>query len=163
MEEFISTFHIDWKLMLAQVINFALVFLALYMLAAKPLKKLVKERSEEISTGLSDAKANAETLKATKEEYDKAIRAAKNEANIIFESSKKEALDKKNEMLEQAKGEVSLMIENGKKALESEKIKMLEDAKKEIVSLVISTTEKLIGTQVNSAFNDKVSKELTNV
>src|SRR3989339_493777 len=123
MEEFIETFHIDWMLMLAQTINFGLVFLALYMLAAKPLKKLVKERTEEITKGLLDAKTNKETLQATKQEYDNAIRQARAEAQTIFETSKTEAMAKKNEMLEQAKTEVATMIENGKKTLEAEKTK----------------------------------------
>ena len=109
MEEFIETFHIDWMLMLAQTINFGLVFLALYMLAAKPLKKLVKERTEEITKGLLDAKTNKETLQATKQEYDNAIRQARAEAQTIFETSKTEAMAKKNEMLEQAKTEKKIL------------------------------------------------------
>ncbi|HEY4477774.1 MAG TPA: F0F1 ATP synthase subunit B [Candidatus Paceibacterota bacterium] len=144
MEEFIETFHIDWMLMLAQTINFGLVFLALYMLAAKPLKKLVKERTEEITKGLLDAKTNKETLQATKQEYDNAIRQARAEAQTIFETSKTEAMAKKNEMLEQAKTEVATMIENGKKTLEAEKTKMVNEAKNEVASLVIQATEKVL-------------------
>ena len=144
MEDFISTFHIDWKLMLAQVLNFGLVFLALYLLAAKPLKKLIQERTDEITTGLMDAKTNRDTLKATKEEYDKVIRQAKNEAQVIFESSKKEAVTKKNEMLEQAKIEVAQIIESGKKTLEADKLKMINEAKNEVASLVIQATEKVL-------------------
>ena len=144
MEEFIETFHIDWMLMLAQTINFGLVFLALYMLAAKPLKKLVKERTEEITKGLMDAKTNKETLQATKQEYDNAIRQARAEAQTIFETSKTEAMAKKNEMLEQAKTEVATMIENGKKTLEAEKTKMVNEAKNEVASLVIQATEKVL-------------------
>src|SRR3989339_1442851 len=144
MEEFIETFHIDWMLMLAQTINFGLVFLALYMLAAKPLKKLVKERTEEITKGLLDAKTNKETLQATKQEYDNAIRQDRAEAQTIFETSKTEAMAKKNEMLEQAKIEVATMIENGKKTLEAEKTKMVNEAKNEVASLVIQATEKVL-------------------
>ncbi|MDQ3075688.1 MAG: F0F1 ATP synthase subunit B [bacterium] len=144
MDEFISTFHIDWKLMLAQTLNFGLVFLALYLLAAKPLKKLIQERTDEITTGLMDAKTNKETLKATKEEYDKVIRQAKSEAQALFESSKKEATDKKNEMLEMAKTEVAVIIENGKKILEADKAKMISDARNEVASLVIQATEKVL-------------------
>lgn len=144
MEEFIETFHIDWMLMLAQTINFGLVFLALYMLAAKPLKKLIKERTEEITAGLMDAKTNKETLQATKQEYDNAIRQARAEAQAIFETSKNEALVKKNEMLEAAKIEVATMIENGKKTLEAEKTKMVNEAKNEVAILVIQATEKVL-------------------
>src|SRR3989339_168099 len=69
MNEFIATFHIDWKLMIAQIINFALVFFVFYLLAAKPLGKLVKNRTEEIQMGLSDALKSRELLQKASEEY----------------------------------------------------------------------------------------------
>ena len=62
MESIISTFHIDWKIIIAQVINFAIVFVVLYIFALKPLSKLMKERSEKIAKGIDDAKTNAKLL-----------------------------------------------------------------------------------------------------
>ncbi len=144
MEDFINTFHVDWKIMLAQILNFGLVFLALYALAAKPLRKVIKERGEEISRGLEDAKTNAETLKATKEEYEKALAKARMEANALFEAGKKEANEQREKLISGAHAEVAQMIENGKKTLEAEKIKMVNDAKNEVASLIISATEKIL-------------------
>ena len=69
MQEFISTFHIDWKLMIAQLINFGVVFLVFYFLAAKPLRKLMEERGKAISKGLDDAKESSELLQKASEEY----------------------------------------------------------------------------------------------
>ena len=160
MNEFLSTFHIDWMLMLAQVVNFGLVFLALYLLAAKPLKKLIDERNKEITTGLADAKTNAEMLKNTKKEYDEALTKARIEANVIFEKGKKEAEEKKTEMLEKAKEEVAVMIESGKKSLLVEKTKMVEDAKKEIITLVIKSTKKVIDGKIDEQIIKKELGEL---
>src|SRR3990167_3529004 len=70
MNGFIETFHIDWRLMIAQLFNFGIVFLAFYLLAAKPLRKLMKERGEEIETGLQNAKAGMEMIQKAKEEYE---------------------------------------------------------------------------------------------
>ncbi len=163
MEGLISTFHIDWKLMIAQIINFILVFIALYLLAAKPLKKIIEERTEEITTGLINGKKNSELLESTKKEYEQVLANAKNEANKIIQDTKKEASQKRGELLEEAKNEVNVMIENGKKTLLAEKNKMLEDAKKEIVALVIKTTEKVIGTKVDNNYETKIVKELNNL
>ncbi|MSU44627.1 ATP synthase F0 subunit B [Candidatus Nomurabacteria bacterium] len=144
MEEFINTFHIDWKLMLAQIINFGLVFFVFYLLAAKPLSKLMKDRGQEIETGLSNAKENAVLLEKTKKEYEEVLTKARKEANTIFQNGKKEAETEKTSMIEEAKNEVKGIIENGKKSLEVEKIKMVDEAKKEIVSLAMKAIEKLI-------------------
>lgn len=163
MEGLVSTFHIDWKLILAQIFNFGLVFAALYLLAAKPLKKLIEDRTEEITTGLMNAKQNAEILVTTEKEYKEIVAKARTEADKIFKESKKEAIMKKNEMLEEARNEVQAMITTGKKSLEAEKVKMVAEAKKEIIDLVIKTTEKVVGTQVTPAFNDKVVQELNSL
>jgi F-type H+-transporting ATPase subunit b len=144
MDSIISTFHIDWKIIIAQAINFGVVFVVLYIFALKPLSKLMKERSEKIAAGIDDAKTNATLLSKTQAEYDEALAKAKNEANKIFQEGKKEAETKKAGMMEDAKKEVDSLIANGKKMLEAEKLKMVEDAKKEIVTLTMLATEKLI-------------------
>ena len=155
MDSFIETFHIDWKIIIAQGINFTIVLFVLYFLIVKPLKKLMKERSETISGGLNDAKVNAELLLNTKKEYDQIITKARTEAHTIFQEGKTEAESKKAEMIENAKKEVEIMISNGKKMLESEKAKIIEEAKKEIVSLVVLSTEKLLESHPDNNFEGK--------
>lgn len=147
MNEFIATFHIDWKLMIAQIINFVLVFFVLYLLAAKPLSKLMKDRKEEIQTGLTNAKDNAILLGKTQKEYDDIIRKARTEANAIFQTGKKEAETKKTAMIEEAKIEVASIIENGKKSLQFEKTKMVEDAKKDLAILTTKAAEKVLSSK----------------
>ena len=110
MDSIISTFHIDWKIIIAQLINFGVVIGVLYFFALKPLVKLMAERAEKIAKGLDYAKTNESILSKTQEEYDAMISKAKNEAHTLFQNSKKEAEIKKNEMLEKARGEVEMMI-----------------------------------------------------
>ncbi|OGI45891.1 hypothetical protein A2121_01275 [Candidatus Nomurabacteria bacterium GWB1_40_6] len=147
MDSIISTFHIDWKIIIAQAINFGVVFVVLYIFALKPLSKLMAERSEKIGKGIEDAKTNATLVAKTEKEYDEMLTKAKNEADKIFQDGKKEALAKKAMMLEEAKAEVAVVIENGKKMLEADKVKMVEEAKKEIVTLAMLATEKLINSK----------------
>ncbi len=163
MESIISTFHIDLKIILAQLFNFGVVFVVLYIYALKPLNKIMKERSEKIEKGVKDAKTNAEILKNTKEEYDKIVAQAKNEADKIFKDGKKEAEEKRALMLEKAKEEVATLIEGGKKSLENEKRKIVEEAKNEIVSLSVKIAEKILGEKIGSSFDERKIKELENL
>lgn len=126
------------------MINFAVVFVVLYIFALKPLSKLMTERSEKITKGIDDAKINATLLAQTQAQYDEALVKARNEANKIFQEGKNEAEAKKSSMLSEAQNEVAKVIADGKRTLEAEKIKMVEEAKKEIVSLAMLATEKLI-------------------
>ncbi|MEK6827090.1 MAG: F0F1 ATP synthase subunit B [Nanoarchaeota archaeon] len=163
MESIISTFHIDWKIIIAQAINFAIVFGVLYFYALKPLGKLMAERSEKIAKGIDDAKANAETLNKTKEAHEETLIKARAEAQAIFGAGKKEAEAKKTEMLEKAKAEVAVLVDSGKKTLEAEKTKMVEEARGEIVILAMQATEKLLSTKIDKDFNSETIKELHNI
>ena len=149
MESIVSTFHIDWKIIIAQAINFLVVFVVLYVYALKPLLRLMMERGDKILKGIHDAKKNEEVLKTSKEEYEKILVQAKSEANKIFHDAKKEAETKKIAMMEDAKKEVATIIENGKKTMEAEKVKIMEEAKKEIVALSMLATEKIISSKQN--------------
>ena len=154
MDSFISTFHIDWKILVAQAINFSIVFVLLYFFALKPLKKIMGERTNTIEGGISDAKANAEILTNTKKEYDSIVAKARTEAHEIFQEGKKDAEIKKAEMIAFAQKDIETMISNGKKTLESEKTKMVEEAKSQIVSLVVKATEKLLETTTDKSINE---------
>jgi F-type H+-transporting ATPase subunit b len=163
MDSLITTFHIDWKIIIAQAINFGVVLLVLYLFALKPLKKLMSERETRISGGLKDAKENAELIEKTKNEYNNVINKAKTEAQQIFQEGKREAEAKKVEMLENAKSEVNKMILSGKKTLEAEKNKMVEEAKGEIVSLVVKATEKLLETHGNESYDKEAIEQIKKI
>src|SRR6185503_16932785 len=132
MESIINTFHIDWQIIVAQAINFVIVFAVLYIFALKPLNKLMAERSDKIARGVSDAKQNAELLNATKAEYEAALVKARAEAQTMLQEGRKNADKKRSEMLEEAKADVAKIVASGKKTMEAEKVKMVEDARKEI-------------------------------
>ncbi|MES2315438.1 MAG: F0F1 ATP synthase subunit B [Patescibacteria group bacterium] len=161
MDALISTFHIDWKIIIAQAFNFAIVFVVLYIFALKPLQKLMAERSDKIAKGITDAKENAATLDKTKKEYEDVLAAARKEAQKIFEDGKKEAMTKKEAMMMEAKAEVASMIESGKKTLEVEKAKMVADAKKEVVGVVVAAAEKILSGK--GGIDEKALKELSSL
>ncbi len=161
MDSFINAFHIDWKIIIAQAVNFVVVLLVLHFILIKPLKKVMAERSKKIEQGVEDAKCNAEALKITKEECTKMIAEAKSEANKIFQEGKHDAEAKKAEMLELAKVDVENLIINGKKSLEREKVQMVEDARREIVSLVVAATEKLLNDESDAKLDAKLTKRIS--
>ena len=120
MDSLISTFHIDWHLIVAQAVNFAIVFAVLYWFALKPLGKLMEERKETIEKGLSDAQSNARLLANTEKEYADALAKARQEGAAIVAEAKKDAGAEKERILGEAKKESDALIASGKKELEAE-------------------------------------------
>lgn len=156
MDSLISTFHIDWKIIIAQAINFAIVFFVLYRYALRPLGTLMEERKNEIEKGLSDAKINADTLSNTQNEYANALLEARKEANEIVSKAKKDAQAEKEKILASAKLEAEKQIAQGKNDLANEKVKMIDEAKKELASLVISATEKVLDGTLKSPISTEL-------
>lgn len=160
MESIISTFHIDWKIIIAQAFNFGAVFVVLYIFAIKPLNKIMNERKNKIEKGLADAKENAAILSQTETKHEEILSKARLEAHEIFQSVKNEADMKRAEIIEEAKREASLIVENGKQILENEKRKLITEEHEEIVSLVMSGIEKLLNQKIDNISTEKMIKEL---
>ena len=146
-------------MILAQIINFAVVFFVLYKFALKPLKKLMDERSATISGGLDNAKKQEELLKAQQEQYDQTLAQARAEAQTIMKEVKKDAEEKRAQILATAGDESKAIFESGKKQLADEKAKMLDEAKKELVTLIVSSTEKVIGENMSEKIEAKLVED----
>lgn len=156
MDSIISTFHIDWKIIVAQVINFAVVFLVLYYFAFKPLRKMMDERNSEITKGLSDAKMNAEMLVSTQTDYEAKLAEARKQANKLVSDMKKEVTKEREDLLTKANEDAKTVLARGKEDLEAEKAKMIEQAKNELADLVLNATKKVLGNAVTESIDKKL-------
>jgi len=156
MDLLIDTFHIDWRLIIAQMVNFAIVIIVLYKFAIKPLGKLMNERSEKIAGGLTDAKKHKELLSETETEYKKVIAEARKESQELIGIAKKDAEKVRVALIEKADEDAKKIVESGKAELLAEKSKMLTDARRELAGLVIASTEKVLGSVVDAELKAKI-------
>ncbi|KKP87434.1 MAG: ATP synthase F0, B subunit [Parcubacteria group bacterium GW2011_GWC1_35_8] len=147
MDSIISTFHIDWKIIIAQAINFIIVFVVLYMFALKPLGKLMAERTEKIKKGLIDSKkANGLLEKAGEEYKENTIKLRKISADAQKELQKD--LEKlKIENLERIKKDNDEWNKKRIIQMEIDKKAIVESARKEIVDIAMKATEKILGSK----------------
>ena len=144
MESIISTFHIDWKIIIAQAVNFGIVFTILYIFALKPLAKLMAERSERIAKGVSDAKKSNELLQKASEEY-KQNTIKLRQLSIDAQKELQTDLEKlKTENLEKIKADNDEWMKKRKEQLEIDKKALIEGAKGEVMSIAILAAEKII-------------------
>lgn len=160
MESLISTFHIDLKLFIAQVINFAIVFSVLYFLAFKPLVKTMTERTEKIDKSLKDADEIEKRLALTEKEREEIIAAAKKQANLIVEEASQRGEYRKNELVAKAKEEIGQVINNEKEKIARDKAETLKEIKKEVADLVVLTVEKLLSEKMTGDKDRELIKKL---
>lgn len=157
MDSLIDTFHIDWRLIIAQMVNFGIVIIVLYKFAIKPLGKLMEERSAKIAGGLTDAKKHKELLADTEAEYKKVIAEARKESQELIAVAKKDAEVVRAELVDKAQADAKKFVDSGKAELEAEKAKMLADAKRELAELVVASTEKVLGNVVDGDLKKKIA------
>lgn len=160
MEELVKTFHIDVKLILAQLVNFFIVLGVLYKFAYKPVLALLNDRTAKIEKSLDDAKKIEEKLVAQEDEYKKIVAEARREAQGILEKANVKAEEKQQAMILKAKEEIGVIINKEKEKMLSEKAETMKELKKEVVELVSLSLEKLIGEKVTGKSDQELIKNL---
>ncbi|MFA5777095.1 MAG: F0F1 ATP synthase subunit B [Parcubacteria group bacterium] len=159
MDALIGTFHIDYKILIAQIVNFSIVLFVLYKFAYGPLVKVMNDRTEKIEKGLRDAKEANKKLTETEEREKEVLSKARKEAQAIIEVADKTALKNKEDLLNEAKKKSEEIVANTQKQLEEEKKKMMSEVKSEIANLVVAATGKVIDEKMDSGKDREIIKK----
>ncbi len=153
--EILNLFGVNWKLMLAQIFNFAIVFFVLWHFAIKPLLKTMEARNKEISQGLDDAKSAADRLEAVEKDVKAKLQEAKKESMLILEKANSQAELNRQESLAKAKLEVEQVVNKAKLHIEQEKEKMFVEAKQEFANLLQTSLTKVLSKSVSQEIDKK--------
>ncbi|MFA6146332.1 MAG: F0F1 ATP synthase subunit B [Patescibacteria group bacterium] len=160
MDSLVSIFHIDFKLFLAQLINFAIIFFVLYKFAFKPIAKIMEERTVTIEKSLNDAKEVEKKLAETNLEQTKILNGAKKDALAIVESANQSAEINKQKLIEKTKLEVAAIFESEKAKITQEKEESLKDIKREMADLVVLAVEKVLKEKMTDVKDKKIIEDL---
>lgn len=150
MDEFIKTFHVDWKLLVAQLVNFGIVLFIVWRFALKPLMKMMTARSQEIAKSLDDAKRIEKELAETERLKEERLITAKKEAQSIIEQASAEAEKIRTAKVDQTKREMEDIVAKTKQQIVGEKEQMMVEVRQEIGGLVIAATEKVISRKLDA-------------
>lgn len=136
MEQFVTQFGIDWKLMVAQLINFAVVFFVLKKFAYKPILKLLDERKQKIEDGLSFAEKAKQELASIEVIKTEEIAKAKTQGLEIVKASEVSAGKVRDEIIAGGEVEKQKLIATGKALIAEQKNRMEKGVYEQAVSLV---------------------------
>lgn len=159
MGEVISTFHIDVRLLIAQAVNFAVVFIILYYFGIKPLMKILNERSKKIEDSLKNAAKIEKELQQTESKRAEVIRKAKQEANELLAEVERKSEERKKEMTAKAKEEIAKIVAKTKEDLAIDKAIMLKHVKEEAGELIVAALEKVLSKKITGEDDKKLIEE----
>ena len=156
--ELLEAFGINYKILIAQLLNFANLFFVLYKLGYKPIFKFLEDRREKIKSGIEMAEKAENQLNEAQEEKKAVIVEAKKEAADIMAKADKLAKESKDEMVKKAKEEIRLAVDQEKQRIKNEKTQTIKEIKDEIADLIILAAEKVMEEKIDA----KKDKEIIN-
>jgi F-type H+-transporting ATPase subunit b len=151
---------IDLKLLLAQIVNFIVLFLLLSKFLYKPITKILDERKEKIAQGIKDAEASATKLAEAETDAEKITEKAYKEANEILKSARDEANQEASAIVKKASTSAQKSMDTVAKEKSIFKEKALYEVKKEIENIVILALDKIVGEKMDEKQKDEVTAKV---
>lgn len=145
MTELIKHFGIDWRLLLAQAVNFLILLWILKRFAYGPILQMLKKRKEEIEKGLRYTKEAEKALADIGTIKEKVLTEARSDALRIVSGAEETAKLRKEEILRQASLKAEAMVAQAKKIIEEEKAKMRESLYRETEDIVRLGIARVLG------------------
>ncbi len=116
-----------------RTVNFLIFAAILYYLAAEPIKKFFKERTQSIQTQLEEVEAKLKAAKEEKAQAEAELENAKKLAVEILDTAKKELEILTKEIKEQAKQEMEILEKSYLENMDLERRKRLRAVTKEVL------------------------------
>ncbi len=140
---------IDWKLLIAQVINFGILFWILRRYAYQPMFDFLEKRTTRIEQGLKDAEAATVRLGEMEVKEKVVLTEARAEARNIIASAEESAKKRDTEREKETETKVKRLLEEAAIKIREEKDAIMTEAKQEIGELVIISVEKILREKVD--------------
>ncbi len=149
--ELFAKLGIDWRLLVAQLVNFAVLITALTFFLFKPIMKALDSRRAKISESLENAERIGEELKRAGKESERIITDAHLEAQRIAAEAAKQAESARLAAVDRTKTEVASIIASGKAQLAAERDQMTAEVRRAASDLIAMATEKVINEKLTGA------------
>ncbi|HTR42151.1 MAG TPA: F0F1 ATP synthase subunit B, partial [Pseudomonadales bacterium] len=140
-----DTLGIDWRMLVAQLISFSIVFFVLWKFAYGPIFAMLQVRREKIAEALANAEKIKSDVARTEAERQKILADAGDKANKLIEEGREAAARVREKETQRAITEAEQIIAKARDAAAQERVQMLAQLKREVGRLVVQTTTNVTG------------------
>ena len=146
--------------LIAQILNFLVLWAILAKFAYKPLLKAMDDRRNRIINDLDSAEQTRLDAEALKEQYAEQLAGARQEATEIVNKANQIAQNLHDELVEQARVEQEALMANAKERIEQEKQQALLDIRAEVIKLSTLIAGKIVNQKLNSDKDQKLVADI---
>lgn len=150
MQEIVHAFGIDWRLIVIQVFNFAILAGALWYFLYTPVLKLIADREAKIKKGVQDAEKAESALKDADAEKTKILKEAHGEAGMIVARGTERAEEKTKALEQESADKIAKQIAVAKEQAEELKAKALKESEAEIAKAALLGAEKILNEKLGN-------------
>src|SRR3989344_8262437 len=118
--EVLAKLGIDWKLLLAQAVNFAVLFWVLRRFAYQPMLDFLEKRTVRIERGLKDAEAATAKLSELEVKEKAVLGEARTEAKAIIAAAEESAKKRDTEHTLATEAKVKRLLEEAEVKIREE-------------------------------------------
>ncbi|MCX7852273.1 MAG: F0F1 ATP synthase subunit B [Caldilineales bacterium] len=135
---------INGPFLLAQIVNFIILFLLLRRFLFPPLLRMLDQRKQRIAEGLAAAEIARKEAEAERARLMAQIEAERKEAQARIAAASAEAERVKAEIVAQAQREAEAIKAKAIAEAEAERQRILAEAHKQIAELTVLATERVV-------------------
>ena len=156
---------INLPTLIAQIINFAILLGLLYLVAYKPITRMLDERSRKVKESMEQTKLIKQQAERAEEEVKKQIEAAGREGQEIIARAVRSGEDVRQKAQQEARQDVESIIARAGVEIQRERDGAIGELRKEFADLTILAAGKVIDRSLDKEAHrqliDKVLKEST--
>src|SRR3989344_1448568 len=154
--EFLKDFGVNPILLLAQIVNFAVLLILLKKFFYKPILKVLEERKHKIEPSVTQAEKIQNKLVETESRQNQIIGEAESQASQIIKEVKEASKKIQETVAAETNKKVEETLIKAKEAINFEKEKMVGQVKAEMATLVAETTKRVLGKTLTDKDNEEV-------
>lgn len=158
--EILAKLGIEWKLLLAQGVNFAILFFVLKRFAYQPMLDFLASRTERIEQGIKDAEQAKAKLVSVVEEEKTILKGAREEARKVIADAEEQAKVRAQKREEEAEVKIKQLLFDNDTRLSEEREKMLREVKSEVALLVTQSVEKVLLEKIDTTKDKELIERL---
>ncbi len=130
--------------LLAQIINFAILFGLLYLVAYKPIMKMLDERSRKIKESMEQTEFIKEQAAHAEEEVKKQLEAARQQGQGIIAQAMRTGEEVRQKAQQEAGQDAEALITRARLEIQRERDEAIDELRREFADLAIRAAEKVI-------------------
>ena len=158
-EDFLNKLIPNFWSFLINLVALVVLFVALYFIAYKPVRKAIKARKDHVEKEMRDAEAYRAEQEAAAAKGEHLIDEARVEANQIIEKAKADASVSAEKIIQEAQGEAQRKQIEAEENIRQEEAKSRSRLHDEVVELTISAAETVLEREVNEEDHSRLISE----